>query len=662
MKKIQLLVILFTSFFFQCSIAQNAQYITKKTVTGKAKKAFDKGMEHLRAKDNEKALKEFTKALNIAPNFIDAQLFWAGVQYNLKNLEAAEKGFEKGIAMNPEYNAGALYTLAAIEEKQRKLDEALEHYKAYVDHPKARAKLKAKSLRKIEVTEFAATAIKSPVLFDPVSLGKNINSQHAEYLPTVTADEETLIYTLNNGQEDFYISKRVDGVWQKGVPISEINTRDNEGAQSISADGRFLVFTACSRKNGYGSCDLYFSEVRDGRWTPAANIGAPINSRGWESQPSISADGKALYFASERAGGQGGIDIWVSKRKSDGKWGKPTNLGDAINTSDNDQSPFIHPDGQTLYFMSKGHPGMGGYDLYLSRKEADGTWGKPENLGFPINTKANEGALAISLDGKTAYFASDIKDFENIKESAFDNPAKGNDTDIYSFTLHDKARPKPVTYVKAKVFDEKTKKELIANVEFVDLSTGKTHTSSITDNDGEFLVVLPMGKNYALNVSKEKYLFHSENFALAKTASLEKPFLMEIGLQAIPEKIASANTPSTTSLPKAKPIILKNVFFETGSAELLNESLVELNQLKKLLEDNPNMRIQINGHTDNVGSDADNLTLSDNRAKAVYDYLVENSISASRLSYKGFGETQPIDANDTPEGRQNNRRTTFVIF
>ncbi|MEK7254279.1 MAG: hypothetical protein AAB316_06005, partial [Bacteroidota bacterium] len=327
------------------------------------------------------------------------------------------------------------------------------------------------------------------------------------------------------------------------------------------------------RPGGLGRCDLYFSELVNGKWTQVKNIGAPVNSAAYESLPSLSADGKTLFFTSERRGGLGGLDLWFSQRQLDGKWGEPQNLGAPVNSNSSDQAPFIHPDGQTLYFMSKGHPGLGEYDLFLSRRQPDGKWGEPQNLGFPINTKGNEGAFTVSLDGKTAYFATD-------KEGGLGK------NDIYTFDLHEAAQPQPVTYVKATVSDSETKAKLSANVEFVDLATGLVFVSAVTDNGGEFLVTLPAGKDYSLNVSKEKYLFYSENFALAHGGSLEKPFLLDIPLPPIPA--GGAGDPES----KSKPIVLKNVFFETGSAALKKESLTELNRLKKLLEDNPSLKIQ----------------------------------------------------------------------
>ncbi len=654
---------IFMAFVFaHCSSAQpttSEKYVTRKTASEKLKKTYKKGMQYSRAGENEKALKEFSKALKKESTFIDAQVQWSAIHYDMKNYEVAEQGFEKVIQIDSFYKKKVFYTLALAEMRMKKFDEAIVHFENYLAAQPNNDILEKKSRRHIANSQFMKKAYANPVPYEPKSLGENINTPNPEYLPSLTADGKQLIYTARlYGQEDFIMSTKKDGVWQKGVPLNGVNTEQNEGAQSISADGKFLVFTACNRKDGYGSCDLYYSEIRDGRWTPAANIGSPINSRGWESQPSISADGRAIYFTSNRKGGQGGKDIWVSYRQKDGKWGRPQNVGDIINSPYDEQSPFIHADNQTLYFMSDGHPGMGGHDLFFARKKKEKEWFTPKNLGYPINTEAGEGALVLSLDGKTGYFASDTK---NVKtdESVFDSGTKGGHTDLYSFELYKEARPQPVTYVQAYVYDLETKKKLSANVDFIDLNSGETYASSFTDQDGEFLVCLPMGKNYALNISKEKYLFHSENFSLEKTQSLNNPFLLKIGLQPIKDKLISTTVEPATTSP---PVVLRNVLFETGSAELKPESLFELNQLLQLLENNNTLKIQINGHTDDVGSGDNNLTLSTNRAKAVKDFLIKNGILANRLSHKGYGETKPIDSNDTEWGRQNNRRTEFVML
>ena len=653
------LLLLITGFTLDNAVYAQS-YVTKKEVTGSGKKAFDKGMEAYRAGKNQDAIDHFSKALKSVDNFIDAEIQRAAAYYDLKDFVNAEIGFEKVRNLNPAYKTMVLYTLGKTEMALHKFSEAITHFQEYQDIEKKNVKLLERARGYQQDCVFMNDALNNKVPFEPVKLSANINTDMPEYLPALTADGGTMIYTRKvRGQEDFYISKNVDGEWRLGRALEDVNTPANEGAQSISADGKFLVFTSCGRPDGIGSCDLYYSEVIDGRWTKAKNIGGPINTKAWESQPSISADGRTLFFSSNRGGGLGEKDIWYSLRGADGKWSAPKNCGDRINTIGSDQSPFIHPDGETLYFMSDGWPGMGAHDLFYSRKDDSLSWSTPTNLGFPINTQASEGALVISLDGSTAYFASDRENI-NKEISVFDDVLRGGDTDIYSFQLYEAARPKPVTYVRAKVTDSKKKKPLKAKVEFVNLSTGEVHSSSTTDIDGEFLVCLPLGNNYALNVNKEEYLFHSENFSLTDK-NLGKPYFLDITLQKIPPGLAANSKPAVTPPPAPKPIILKNVFFDSGSARLRPESSTELDRLKMLLTDNPKMAIEISGHTDNTGGLEANISLSENRAFAVYDYLVKNGIASNRLTYKGYGETKPIDVNTTEAGRQNNRRTEFVI-
>lgn len=628
-------------------------YTTQKSLKGKWQKQFAKADEAAGREQFEVALALLDDILAEVPDFADGYYLRAGVQFELGQREQAELDFEKLLVIAPDYNIRAIYRLARTELVLAKYEEAVAHFRQYLAaNPKSGVR-EAIAEKLLADALFAAEAVKHPVPFAPDNLGPNINTTGQEYLPAFTADGEYLVYTTRiNGQEDFYYSRKVKGEWQLGQPLEQLNTPLNEGAQSISADGRLLIFTSCDGGGDIGGCDLYYSEYKGKGWTRPEKIPGEVNSKYWESQPALSADGKTLFFASDRPGGMGRRDIWVSKLQTNGQWGKPTNLGDSINTPDHDQCPFLHSDGQTLYFCSDGWPGMGGNDLYFSRRMADGKWGKPTNLGYPINTTANEGTLVVSLDGKTAYFATD-KNTLSTRVTGEEAPKTVNN-DIYSFPLYEAARPLPVTYVKAKVFDSRTKEQLEAQVEFFDLTTGQLHATVATNSAGEFLVTLPKGRDYALNVSKKGYLFFSENFALAANNTLDKPYLLNIGLEQITKPSAESKA--------SQPIILHNVFFESGSAQLLNSSQNELEKLYQLLQSQSKLSIQINGHTDNVGSEADNLRLSEDRAKAVYQWLIDKGVASERLRFKGFGESQPIDSNDTEEGRQKNRRTEFVVL
>nr|MBA3970872.1 PD40 domain-containing protein [Bacteroidota bacterium] len=498
---------------------------------------------------------------------------------------------------------------------------------------------------------FAINAIKNPVPFDLKNMGTAINSSLDEYFPAVTADEQTILYTRNNRteakhlQEDFLVSKKIDNVWQAAVPIgSGINTSGNEGAPCLSSDGQVLFFVACAEsadgayaggRRGFGSCDIFYAEKEGENWSKPFNMGSIINTNQFESQPSFSADGKTLYFVSARPGGIGETDIYSSTLKPDNSWGAPRNLGPMINTPGKEETVFIHPDGKTLYFGSNGHVGMGGLDLYVSRMNSKGQWGSPVNLGYPINTYGDENSILVATSGNVAYMAS--------------NRAGGQGgLDLYQFDLYEAARPGKVTYAKGEVFDVKTKAPLGAHVELLDLETGLVVLeSNANTSNGEFLMSLPVDKNYALNVSHSGYLFYSENFSLKELADQGKPFILKVPLQPIEVE---------------NVIELKNVFFETAKFDLKPESKAELNKLVAFLTVNKTMKGELSGHTDNLGDKKMNQVLSQNRAKAVYDYLIANGINAARLTYKGYGDTKPKVANDTDEHRQMNRRTEFKVI
>jgi flagellar motor protein MotB len=483
------------------------------------------------------------------------------------------------------------------------------------------------------------------VPFSPVSIGSSINTNDDEYWPSITADGQKMMFTkqpapvenhsrFGQVQEDFYISYFSDNAWQKafnaGAPL---NTSQNEGAQSLSSNGNYMFFTACDRPGGLGSCDLYFSAFYDGKWSESSNLGPPVNTKYWESQPSISADGKTLFFSSNRPGGIGGKDLWFSRMNEKNLWTEPVNMGKTINTEGDEMSPFIHFDGRTLYFASDGRAGMGGFDIYITRMNDDSTWTEPQNLGYPINTFNDEMGLIIESAGQKAYYSS-IRN-------------KSNGKDIFCFNLYESARPSPVSYLKGKVYDKETGKLLKADYDLINLSTGKIAIKSSTDGTGNFLVCLPSGFNYGINVTKAGYLFYSENFMFEGQHTVVEPFIKRIVLN--PIKVG-------------EKMELTNVFYEFDSWQLKKESMLELNNLVSLLSDNKDLIMEIGGYTDSTGSAEYNLSLSEKRALSVVNYLIDNGISSNRLKHKGYGNTLPIGDNVTVEGRKLNRRTEAKII
>ncbi|MCB0584361.1 MAG: PD40 domain-containing protein [Phaeodactylibacter sp.] len=580
----------------------------------------------------EPACRLVAEILRVEPGFAEGWLLQAHIQEKKDSLGAAEKSLEQALALQPGLAPRVLSQLGRLEFAQQKYQEALEHLEQAGDESLLLASAR-----------FAVLATAQPAPFDPQPLGPAINTADPEYLPFLTADGKMLAFTRRVGQqqEDVFWSQQVEGRWQEALPLREVNSLYNEAAPYISPDGQYLALTICGRPDGQGRCDLYFSRKEKGEWLPPQNPGAPLNSSSWDAQPSLSPDGQRLFFASRRPGGLGGTDIWMAQRLPDGQWGEPQNLGPVVNTPENEQSPFLHFDGQSLFFMSNGHPGMGGFDLFRSRLRPDGSWEQPLNLGYPINTHADEGGLFVSLDGKTAFYA---------RASA----GRQEDTDLFSFGMYPEIRSQPLSYVEGKIQDASTRNPLPARVEIVGLTTGDTLYYGNADGQGHFWACLPAGEDYALTVSEKDHLFYSDNLPLANTGEPGGPFFLNIGLQPI-------LLPIQDSLLD-EPVVLHNIFFEFGSAALLPESFRELRQLKRFLAENPGLRIRINGHTDSVGSDEDNQLLSESRAKAVYYYLVAEGIELERLSYAGFGESRPVAPNDTEAARQKNRRTEFELI
>ncbi|NQU80914.1 MAG: PD40 domain-containing protein [Bacteroidetes bacterium] len=616
------------------------------TTSGKALKHYNLGKQYYDFLDYGKAVDELKEAIRLDDGFIEAHLMLAEVCVDLKDYPVAINSFKRAVAIDPKFFPNALYNLAHIEHLSGIYNDAKDNYQAFLDQGMGSKKRIILAMKGIKNCEFALKALRDPVPFNPVNLGKNVNSEYDEYWPSLTADEKTLIFTVLltgemkpdlmgiSRQEDFYVSKYEDGSWAKREDLgSPLNTSQNEGAQFLSVDGKYMFFTACNRKEGHGSCDIYFSAKINNRWSVAMNIGTPVNSRYWEAQPCLSADGNILYFISNRPGGKGKMDIWKSSWNDKGYWNNPVNLGDTINTSGNEMSPYIHPDNQTLYFSSDGFPGMGGFDLFRVQKQENGTWNKVENLGYPINTHGDEIGLIVNAKGDKAYFSSD-----RLSESG---------KDIYEFELYKEARPQPVSYMTGKVFDIETGKPLTAKFELIDIKSADVVMEAFSGKDGNFLVCIPTNKDYALNVSKEGFLFFSEHFSLSGIHEAVNPYHRDVPMSPI---IAGQKA------------ILRNVFFEYNSFRLRDESLTELNKLVEFLNLNSGVVMEIGGHTDNIGDEAYNKTLSENRAKAVYEYLIDNQIDEKRLLYKGYGMTQPIDDNSTPEGRTRNRRTEMKVI
>lgn len=645
---LRILFLLLALTFAQVLQAQQ-NYSTK---SKKAIQHFETANYHFRSQSMEEAETYLKLALDKDPDFYEANILLAEVYSGTRRNELAITYFKKALELDATSYPQIYVALARLLMKQNNYTEAKNYLLTFQKMQVPNAQLQKRATKELRNAQFGEVAIQNPVPFDPKNMGPAINSEHPEYFPCITTDENQLLFTRQlpeprlpyKFQEDFYVARRINGVWQQSRNLGRpINSIMNEGAPSLGADGQRIIFTACAfqesygrDRKGFGSCDLFETFKRGEKWTVPRNLGGKVNSTNWETQPSFSADGRTLYFVRgiKTRGGTKKQDIYFSTLDSNGRWGVAQRISNKINTPGREESVFIHPDGKTLYFSSDGHPGMGGLDIFVSRMDEKGEWTKPINLGYPINTANDENSLLVSASGRIGYFASD-------REGGY------GDLDLYYFELPGFAQATQVTYMKGKVFDKLTKDPLKAKFELIDLKTGETVVESYSNaGNGEFLVSLPINREYALNASRDGYIFYSENIAFSED-DVQEGVVTNVPLVPLGEGIVFE---------------LRNVFFETSKFDLKPESKIELSRLVRILKGNPNIMLEVGGHTDNQGSPSGNETLSANRAKAVVAYLVERGIAADRLKAVGYGQSKPKTSNDTEKGRAINRRTEFTIL
>ena len=630
----------------------SGQAILKEALNAKELKLYNDAKVAAQKGDLKKSNAKFTDLLKTQPQFVEGILRLASNHFTAKDFAKAESLFSSAIAVDPEFDTEMYYSMAMSQLSQNKYLDAANSFDNYIKREKSKNDKIAKATSLRDNLRFKDHALKNPVSFEPISLGPNINSSYLEYSPSIAVDGSSIIFTRNIqhkndfiGQEDFYISL-VDSLgFRPATPIESLNTGGNEGAFALSSNGKYIVFTACDRKDAFGGCDLYYSMFMNDEWTIPVNMGHKVNSAGWDSQPTLSADGRTLYFSSNRKGSIGAADIWMTYRNENNAWVTPINLGPEINSTGSDETPFLHADGQTLYFRSNGRPGMGDFDIYYSRKDLNtNKWTEPQNIGYPINTEGAEGSFVVSVDGETAYFASDVD---------YKTGEKLQQLDLYMAKLYEKARPRPSNYVKGTIRDINSGQLLKSTVIIKNLDLNTEVFKFDTDDDGFFITGITAGYNYACIVLKDGYVYYTKNFDLTEVILLPEPYRLDIKLMPII---------NTTNDTVSTPVVLQNIFFSTGSAELLSTSDTEIALLTKMMNDSPKVKILITGHTDNVGNDEANMELSLNRAKSVAIALEKSGIDPSRIKYEGKGETIPRDTNDTPQGRQNNRRTEFIIL
>jgi outer membrane protein OmpA-like peptidoglycan-associated protein len=622
-----------------CLTAGHAQYNDNSKVNKKALKVYDDAMTLVRDGQLKDAGAMLLEAIRLDSSFADAYLSVAGIYGELNNYAGAVTYYEKARAKAPENFRHYLLSYSINLAGQGRFREALAAVDTFLLNEELPESLvKAGNYRKLAYRFALAYDSAHPArnyVFNPVNLGDSINSRYSEYYPSITIDDSLLVFTRNiSGREDFYESNLADSItYGRAHKIDgSINEEPFKGAMNISQDGDWMLFAGRFNQNNFGNFDLYLSQYTPQGWSDAINLGENINTDFVETGPALSPDKSTLYFVSNRPGGFGGRDLYVSYRLKTGGWSPAENMGPDVNTAGDEEAPFVHADNETLYFTSNGLPGYGGTDLFMLRLGKDGHWGKPQNLGYPINTVGNEGSLFITSDGRRAYYAADRMD------------TRGG-LDLYRFELREDLRPAKTLYVKGKVYDAKTGKGLPSGIELIDNNTRQVISALQTDETGRYFLTLAMGHEYTFSVNRKGYLYYNKVYDLAGK---------------LPDSVYQKDIP-LQPIALNSSVVFRNIRFESNSAVLQPVSLIELDKLLALLRDNPTVRVQITGYTDNVGKHEANIKLSADRAKAVVQYLAGKGIAITRLTAKGLGETQPVADNRTEAGRSRNRRTEFKI-
>ncbi len=494
--------------------------------------------------------------------------------------------------------------------------------------------LKTKALELLSICSYAKMHPRQSEI-NVTNVGDSVNTADAEYFPSITVQDSLFLFMRRSNfkREDFFTSTLTKNKFSKASPLSDdLNMEEKKGSMSLTQDLNTLYYAADYNEQGYGRYDIYKVTKTKKGWSEPKNLGKNINSDYWDSAPSIAPDNQALYFCSNRPGGYGGIDIYVTYKNEKGFWEEAVNMGPTINTTGDEQAPFIHADNKTLYFSSNGWPGFGGSDLFVIRKKIDGNWSSPMNLGYPINTFDNEGSIAVAGNGFEGYIASDRAD------------SRGS-LDIYKVILALSTRPNKTFYVKGFIADAESKKPLSGEVVLMNPAEENSTMQIQVDSNGYFILGLPYLDSIGIRVNSKGHEFASTLLSLENINNLASKTL-EFNLAPI-LKTFTRN--------------FKNIFFDINLATLDKKSFIELDAVVTYLETTPSAAILIEGHTDNKGDSVQNLVLSSKRAGSIASYLIKKGIATNRISTKGLGDTKPIDTNNTEEARTKNRRSSFTI-
>ncbi|WP_375437403.1 OmpA family protein [uncultured Hymenobacter sp.] len=626
-----------------------AAQATLASTNTKARSLWDKAQSQVKDRNFDKAIETLTVLNQKFPSLGEPHVLRGSLLKAMGENRPAFEAYRNGLAklpMDPN-RATDYYTLGELAMSFGDYQIATESYKRVLKSGPKGQRNAARAQRQLLNCEFAAKAMATPVGVQPERLGAPLNTFRFQYFPALTADNRFLLFTgrpAADSGEDLFISRmNKDGSIGDPTSISPfINTTYNEGAGAISGDGKTLVFASCDRPNSVGNCDLYISRRTGNNWSKPLNLGRTVNSPEWDSQPTLSADGRSLYFTSTRRGGQGQEDIYVTTLGADGNWSPARNLGQPVNTPGKDMAPFIHASSTTLYYVTDGLVGMGGLDVFRCEQEVAGRWTQPVNLGYPLNTHENEASLFISSDNRRG-FCSRSRAAESGVRTERERPVE-----LFGFEVPEPVRARETsTYTQGRVFDAFTKKPIKADVQLYDLNTDElTQFVSSDAENGDYTVVLNEGRQYAMYAAADKYLMKSLSFDYTDKKNFD-PLTLDIYLEPV---------------RAGRSIVLNNLFFDTKQYELKPKSRTELNRLVGFMKQYPEVQVEVSGHTDDVGSDDDNLALSQNRAKSVYSYLVGQGVKADRLRFKGYGENKPLVANDSDSHRQQNRRIELRIL
>ncbi len=691
MMNIKIILFILIPFIFIIDNAKSQSYVKIKKSGFKIEETgFDEAWKHVtkgnklyksnKKGDYYKALDHYLTANNY--NADDAALnYLIGICYlKTSKPQKSLEFLENSNLLYGNISKDMPFVLALAKQYNYKFKEAARDYEEYASSltPKQYKKEKVIIDKRIDECHSGIDLLKEPVRCFVDNLGEGVNTAFPEYSPIFFFDDSVLYFTSRRDNstggklsssnkmyfEDIYMSNFKNGKWQASEQLEyPVNTKHNDAVVDISPEGREL----CIYRGNKGEGDLFNSQYRGDYWEKPNRIKKISTGKYHESSVSVTKDSMTLYFISNRKGGQGRQDIWMSQKTIDGhKWQKPVNLGYVVNSKYDEETVEISSDGKTLYFASKGHSSMGGYDIFRTRKNDDGTWTVPENVGYPINTPGDDMFFMLSPKENFAYYSSDREDAigdKDIYQIIFLGPEKpthistGNPDDLIAYftePVNEGEIEKPVnikviqlSIVKGIVTDAYSGKPIKASLELVDNATGEVvKIVESYEGTGAYSVPLPPGKDYALTAGAPDYFFHSENFVIADT-SIHEVIRKDIELQ--PMGIGAK-------------IVLNNVFFDTGKATLRPESFPELNRLANILLDYKNIRVEISGHTDNVGSDSYNQGLSEKRAKSVMEYILTRGVDPLQIVAVGYGESQPRADNSSASGKQLNRRVEAKIL